>query len=53
VEEIENTARGAESRRRYYRLTKSGKRLLSLEIARLETAIREGKLRLGFQRNLA
>src|SRR5579859_7049520 len=53
VEEIENTARGAESRRRYYRLTKSGKRVLSLEIARLETAIREGKLRLGFQRNLA
>ncbi len=53
VEETENTATGAEARRRYYRLTKTGKRVLSVEIARLETAIREAKLRLGFQRSPA
>jgi DNA-binding PadR family transcriptional regulator len=53
VEETENTATGAEARRRYYRLTRAGKRVLSFEIARLETAIREAKLRLGFQRTLA
>ena len=53
VEEVENTAAGAESRRRYYRLTKNGKRVLSVEMARLEAAIREAKLRLGFQRSRA
>jgi DNA-binding PadR family transcriptional regulator len=53
VEETENTAIGAAARRRYYRLTKTGKRVLSLEIARLESAIREAKLRLGFQRSPA
>jgi DNA-binding PadR family transcriptional regulator len=53
VEETENTATGAEARRRYYRLTRAGKRVLSFEIARLETAIREAKLRLDFQRTLA
>ncbi len=52
VEETENSATGAESRRRYYRLTKSGRRVLSAEIARLESAIREAKLHLGFQRSL-
>lgn len=51
VEELENSAEGAESRRRYYRLTKTGRRVLTLEIARLEQAIHEAKLRLGFQRS--
>jgi DNA-binding PadR family transcriptional regulator len=51
VEETENSGIGAEARRRYYKLTKSGRRVLSLEIARLEAAIREAKLRLGFQRS--
>lgn len=50
VEETENAATGAESRRRYYKLTKSGRRVLGLEIARLEAAIRKAKLDLGFQR---
>jgi DNA-binding PadR family transcriptional regulator len=53
VEEVENTAAGAESRRRYYRLTRNGKRVISLEITRLETAIRDAKLRLGLGRDLA
>ena len=51
VEEMENAATRAEPRRRYYRLTKNGRRLLLIEIARLESAIREAKLRLGFQRS--
>ena len=51
VEETVNSSIGAESRRRYYRLTKFGRRLLSTEIARLEAAIREAKLHLGFQRS--
>ena len=51
AEETENTATGAESRRRYYRLTKLGRRVLSVEIARLEQAIREAKLHLGFPRS--
>ena len=51
VEEIDNPASGAEARRRYYRLTRVGRRVLSVEIARLEHAIREAKLHLGFQRS--
>ena len=51
VEETENFSTGAESRRRYYRLTKLGRAVLSTEIARLEEAIREAKLHLGFQRS--
>lgn len=51
IEETVNSATGAESRRRYYRLTKTGRRVLSMEIARLEQAIREAKLHLGFQRS--
>jgi DNA-binding PadR family transcriptional regulator len=51
VEETENSSTGAESRRRYYRLTKLGRAVLSTEIARLEEAIREAKLHLGFQRS--
>src|SRR6185437_16014818 len=53
VEELENAGTGNEARRRYYRLTKKGRELLTLEIARLETAIREAKLRLGYQRKPA
>lgn len=53
VEELENPGTGNEARRRYYRLTRKGRELLTLEIARLETAIREAKLRLGSQRKPA
>ncbi len=53
VEETGNAATGAESRRRYYRLTKNGRGVVALEIARLEAAIGEAKLRLGFRRNPA
>jgi DNA-binding PadR family transcriptional regulator len=52
IEETENVSTGTESRRRYYRLTKLGRRVLSAEIKRLEQAIREAKLRLGFQRSV-
>lgn len=51
VEESENRSTGADSRRRYYQLTKLGRRVLSAEIVRLEQAIREAKLHLGFQRS--
>ena len=50
VEEVENAATGAEARRRYYRLSKTGRRVLALEIARLEEAIREAKLHLALER---
>jgi DNA-binding PadR family transcriptional regulator len=53
VEELENAGTGNEARRRYYRLTRKGRELLMLEIARLESAIREAKLRLGYQRKPA
>ena len=53
VEELEKAGAGNEARRRYYRLTKKGRELLTLEITRLETAIREAKLRLGYQRKPA
>jgi DNA-binding PadR family transcriptional regulator len=33
-------------RRRYYRLTPDGRAVLSAEIARLETVVRDGKLRM-------
>ncbi len=51
IEESENASTGADSRRRYYRLTELGRRVLSTEITHLEKAIREAKLRLGFQRS--
>jgi DNA-binding PadR family transcriptional regulator len=35
-----------DSRRRYYRLTSSGRSVLSKEISRLETVVRDGKLRM-------
>lgn len=53
VEETPNNGAGNEARRRYYRLTKNGRRVLSLEIVRLEAAIRQAKLKLGFQRSPA
>lgn len=36
-------------RRRYYRLTGSGKRLLTMEIERLEAVVREGREQLGLR----
>jgi DNA-binding PadR family transcriptional regulator len=51
VEETENSSTGAESRRRYYRLTKLGRGVLSTEITRLEEAIRQARLHLRFQRS--
>ena len=51
VEERENFSTGAEARRRYYRLTELGRRILSTEIARLEEAIREAKVHLRFPRS--
>ena len=50
VEESENASTGADSRRRYYKLTKLGRRVLSAEILRLEEAIRVAKLLLGSRR---
>ncbi len=49
VQEVTRHASGAASnddpRRRYYRLTSLGRGVLSAEISRLETVVREGKLR--------
>ena len=39
-------AEDGDSRRRYYRLTAAGKRTLSVEVRRIETAIREARSRL-------
>lgn len=47
VEELDNTAGGGEGRRRYYRLTKFGRQVLTAEIKRLEDAIRVAKPHLG------
>jgi DNA-binding PadR family transcriptional regulator len=46
VEEVGGRAEEESSRRRYYRLSSLGQRVLSAEIARLEDVVREGKLRL-------
>src|SRR5271170_2942808 len=40
---VEPTAEDVESRRRYYRLTSLGKMVISAEISRLETVVREGR----------
>src|SRR5215813_8645693 len=40
-------AAGDDSRRKYYRLTLRGKRVLASEIARLETVIRDARIHLG------
>lgn len=50
VEECAAAEGGADSRRRYYRLTKLGRQVLAVEIERLEAAIRVAKPHLGFQR---
>jgi DNA-binding PadR family transcriptional regulator len=42
-----SNASGNESRRRYYRLTKLGRRVLSAEVLRLEAAIGNAKVLLG------
>jgi DNA-binding PadR family transcriptional regulator len=46
VEESQRPA-GDDPRRRYYKLTRFGQRLLSTEIARLESVIAEAKSHLG------
>lgn len=45
VREVPRSARNADSRRRYYRLTAQGRGVLTAEIARLEGVIRDAKLR--------
>lgn len=35
--------RGADTRRRYYKLTKEGRALLNLELARMESVVRKAK----------
>jgi len=44
---VQETGRraGDDPRRRYYRLTAFGRRILSAEISRLESVVRDGKLR--------
>ena len=49
VDEVSPRAAGNVSRRRYYRLTKFGRALLSTEVARLERVIREAKAHLGMR----
>src|ERR1700686_4199265 len=46
VEEVGSRAEEESSRRRYYRLTSMGQRVLSAEIARLEGVVREARLHL-------
>ena len=46
VEGAESPAGNDDPRRRYYRLTAFGRRLLSAEIARLETVVREARAHL-------
>ena len=43
VEEIQRRAAEDDPRRRYYRLTGLGRRVLSAEVARLERVVREAK----------
>ncbi len=43
VEEVQKRATGEDSRRRYYRLTGLGRRVLAAEVARLETVVRDAK----------
>ncbi len=46
VEESAQRSSGEDPRRRYYRLTGMGRRLLAAELARLEGVVREGKAKL-------
>jgi len=50
VEEAGARRADPDSRRRYYRLTGAGRRVLAAEIARLEEVIRRGKLHLSATR---
>jgi DNA-binding PadR family transcriptional regulator len=43
---VEPTDEDPDSRRRYYRLTSLGTGVIAAEIARLETVVREGRLRI-------
>ncbi|PYT68804.1 MAG: PadR family transcriptional regulator [Acidobacteria bacterium] len=43
VEEMQKRAAGEDPRRRYYRLTALGRRVLAAEVARLETVVRDAK----------
>jgi DNA-binding PadR family transcriptional regulator len=43
VEEVQRRAADEDPRRRYYRLTGLGRRVLSAEVARLEGVVREAK----------
>jgi DNA-binding PadR family transcriptional regulator len=47
VENAPNRAENDDPRRRYYRLTELGRRLLSAEIVRLENVVREARMHLG------
>ena len=47
VEEAARRSAADDPRRRYYRLTKFGRRVLTAEIARLESVVREARLHLG------
>src|SRR5450432_2891409 len=46
VEEVVRRSGDEDPRRKYYRLTSFGRRVLSAEIARLETVVREAKAHL-------
>ena len=46
IQELGHRADDDDPRRRYYRLTSRGRGVLAAELARLESVIREGKLRL-------
>ena len=43
VEEVRKRFAGGDPRRRYYRLTALGRRVLAAEVARLETVVRDAK----------
>ena len=49
VEESPQRFSGDDPRRRYYRLTKFGRKLLSSEISRLEDVVQEAKAHLGMR----
>jgi len=45
VEELAAKPKGGDARRKYYRLTAAGKRVLAAEIDRLEEVVREARMR--------
>jgi DNA-binding PadR family transcriptional regulator len=51
VEESPNRGSGDDSRRRYYRLARFGRRVLAAEVARLEQVIREARIHLAPRRS--